>query len=191
MGVVASRTPGAGGATRMRFLAPAVSEGLEVGASVAVNGCCLTAVACGESWWEADVVAETLARTNLGEVAIGAEVNLERPVRAGGHLDGHMVQGHVDGVGYVLTPAPDLTLSFPPGLTPYIVEKGSVTVDGVSLTVTAVTAESFCVAIIPHTATVTTLGSKEAGAAVNLEADVIAKYVERLLAAGVTTPYPS
>jgi riboflavin synthase len=134
-------------------------------------------------------VAETLSRTNLGRLAPGDAVNLERPVRPDGRLGGHLVQGHVDAVGVVVTPAPDLRVRVPSGLGRYLVEKGSVTVDGCSLTVVDVVDDTFSVAVIPHTAAVTTFGTRAAGDEVNLEVDVIAKYVERLLAAGAVTPY--
>jgi riboflavin synthase len=175
--------------TRFVFDAPVVSDGARVGDSIAVNGACLTVVEVGPGWWAADAVAETLARTNLGALAPGDPVNLERPMRPDGRLGGHLVQGHVDGVGRVVAPAPDLVVRFPAALGRYLVAKGSVTVDGCSLTVVDVTSDTFSVAVIPHTAAVTTLGAKSAGAAVNLEADVIAKYVERLLGAGAASPY--
>ncbi len=176
-------------ATRLAFDAPAVAAGLAVGESVAVDGACLTVVDSGEGWWGADAVAETLGRTTLGRLRAGDAVNLERPVRAGSSLGGHLVQGHVDGVGKVVTPAPGLVVRAPEGLARYLVPKGSVTVDGCSLTVVESTGDTFSVALIPHTVAVTTLGRKTAGDAVNLEADVIAKYVERLLAAGAPSPY--
>lgn len=139
-------------------------------------------MAQGPGWWEADVSDETLARTSLRDIAPGAPVNLERAVRLADRLGGHLVQGHVDGVGEVVQPVPDLQVRIPIALTRYIVEKGSVTVDGVSLTVVEPLADGFTVAIIPHTADVTTLGSKRPGDLVNIEVDVLAKYVERLLA---------
>ena len=156
-------------------------EDAEIGASIAVNGCCLTVTALGEDWWEADVSHETLRRTNLGESVAGAPVNLERPVRAQDRLGGHIVQGHVDAVGEIVDAVPDLRVRMPPDLLRYVVVKGSVTVDGVSLTVVDVLEDGFTVAVIPHTAAVTTLGRKGPGAAVNLEVDVTVKYVERLL----------
>jgi riboflavin synthase len=177
------------GVTRLVFDAPLVAGGSGIGDSIAVNGCCLTVVEVGTGWWAADAVAETLSRTDLGALAPGDAVNLERPVRPDGRLGGHLVQGHVDGVGTVVHAAPDLRVRVPSSMARYLVEKGSVTVDGCSLTVVEVDGDEFSVAVIPHTAAVTTLGAKRAGDAVNLEADVIAKYVERLLAAGVETPY--
>ncbi|HEY3811506.1 MAG TPA: riboflavin synthase [Acidimicrobiales bacterium] len=179
----------AGDATRLVFGAGTVLEGSRIGDSIAVNGCCLTVVDLGAGWWAADAVAETLGRTNLGALRCGDPVNLERPVRVGSRLGGHLVQGHVDGVGTILLPAPGLEVSVDPGLAPFLVEKGSVTVDGISLTVVSVGAESFTVAVIPHTLEVTTLGRKTVGDLVNLEVDVIAKYAKRLLEAGVESPY--
>jgi len=172
--------------SRLRIRASLVLEDVVMGASIAVNGCCLTAVAWGDapdgSWWEADVSDETFSRTNLGELQPGDPVNLERPVRLEDRLGGHLVQGHVDAVGEIVEPAPDLRVRMPAELLRYVVEKGSITVDGVSLTVVAPLEDGFTVALIPHTAEVTTLGHKGAGATVNLEVDVMAKYTERLLA---------
>lgn len=169
------------------FLADAV-----VGDSIAVDGCCLTIVDLGDDggqgWWEADLSSETLARTTLADRVAGDKVNLERPVRLADRLGGHLVQGHVDGVGEVLEAAPALRVGLPEGLGRYVVEKGSITVDGVSLTVVAVDAASFAVAVIPHTAAVTTLGTKVPGNRVNLEVDLVAKYVERLLTTSATVP---
>jgi riboflavin synthase len=167
---------------RFEFAASEVLEGLAVGDSVAVNGCCLTVVAVGDGWWGADVVDETLSRTVLGDLVAGDPVNLERPVRLADRLGGHLVQGHVDGVGEIVRPAPDLEVRVPPALRRYVVEKGSVALDGVSLTVVRPTDEGFTVAIIPHTAGVTTLGRKGVGDRVDVEVDVMAKYAERLLA---------
>ncbi|MET0147301.1 MAG: riboflavin synthase [Ilumatobacteraceae bacterium] len=158
-----------------------VLDDVETGASIAVNGCCLTVVAWGDGWWRADLTDETWVRTNLGDLAIGDVVNLERPVRPSDRLGGHLVQGHVDGVGEIVDPAPDLRVRCDAGLLRYVVEKGSITVDGISLTVVEPLADGFTVAIIPHTADVTTLGHKGPGRRVNLEVDVTAKYVERLL----------
>ncbi|HET9071910.1 riboflavin synthase [Acidimicrobiaceae bacterium USS-CC1] len=176
-------------ATRLVFEAPLVASDAAVGDSIAVDGTCLTVVDTGPGWWAAQAVPETLGRTTLGRLRPGDPVNLERPVRPDSRLGGHLVQGHVDGVGEIVAPAPDLVVRVPAGLVRYLVPKGSVTVDGCSLTVVDVTADAFSVAVIPHTAAVTTLGRKTAGDAVNLEADVIAKYVERLLGAGAVTPY--
>ena len=166
---------------RFRFTAPLVASDASLGDSIAVNGCCLTVVATGPDWWEADAVDETLARTNLGRLRPGDPVNLERPVRPADRLGGHIVQGHVDAVGEVVQAAPDLRIRVPAELLRYLVEKGSVTVDGCSLTVVAVLDDGFTVAIIPHTEAVTTLGLREPGDQVNLEVDIVAKYVERLM----------
>ena len=169
--------------SRFSFDARVTLEGISVGDSVAVNGCCLTVVEVGEGWWAADAVDETLARTNLGQLRPGDPVNLERPVRLADRLGGHLVQGHVDAVGEVVDPAPDLRVRVPADLLRYVVEKGSVTLDGCSLTVVRPLDDGFTVAIIPHTAAVTTLGRRRPGDGVNVEVDLVAKYVERLLAA--------
>jgi riboflavin synthase len=166
---------------RLVFEAPTVAEDAKTGDSIAVNGCCLTAVEVGGRWWAAEAVDETLSRTNLGRLVPGDPVNLERPVRLGDRLGGHLVQGHVDAVGEIIRPAPDLRVRAPAHLLRYIVEKGSITVDGCSLTVVEPLVDGFLVAVIPHTAAVTTLGVKGPGALVNLEVDVVAKYAERLL----------
>jgi riboflavin synthase len=191
LGQVRRVEPRAGGA-RLEFAADVVLTDSDVGASIAVNGCCITVVERGEGWWAADAVTETLSRTALGELRVGDPVNLERPVRMGDRLGGHLVQGHVDAVGRIASRhalddgSSMVTVSAPPEVLRYVVEKGSITVDGVSLTVTSVTDDEFGVALIPHTLAVTTLGSKAAGAAVNLEIDVVAKYVERLLDGNAT-----
>lgn len=182
------RTEPQGGGARLEIEAGPVLDDLDVGGSVAVNGACLTAAAVGDGWWAADAVEETLRRTDLGDLAPGDRVNLERPLRAGGRLDGHLVQGHVDAVGTLAARDENADGSFlvrvgaPPDVLRYVVEKGSVAVDGVSLTVVDVLDDGFTVALIPHTAEVTTLGLKSAGAPVNLEVDLVAKYVERLVA---------
>ncbi|MDQ6799182.1 MAG: riboflavin synthase [Actinomycetota bacterium] len=167
--------------SRFTFEAVGVLDDAEIGASIAVNGCCLTVVDRGQGWWAADVVAETLDRTTLGGLTAGEPVNLERPVRLADRLSGHLVQGHVDGVGQVTAPAPDLAVRAPAALHRYLVEKGSVAVDGCSLTVARVDDDGFAVAIVPHTAAVTTLGRRKPGDRVNLEVDVVAKYVEKLV----------
>jgi len=171
--------------TRLRIAAQIVLEDVHLGDSIAVNGCCLTLVEQGDGWWEADVSDETLARTSLRGIKVGSLLNLERSVRLADRLGGHLVQGHVDGVGEVVQPVPDLQVRIPAELMKYVVEKGSITVDGVSLTVVSPTADTFTVAIIPHTSDVTTLGTKRPGDRVNIEVDVLAKYVERLLAGHV------
>lgn len=185
LGTVESIAPSPDGA-RLRVAAGQVLEGAGLGDSTAVNGCCLTIVALDPAdpptWWEADVSEETLARTNVGQLQAGDPVNLERPLRLVDRLGGHLVQGHVDAVGEVVRPVPDLAVRVPDRLLRYIIEKGSIAVDGVSLTVVEPLPDGFTVAVIPHTSAVTTLGSREPGDAVNIEVDLIAKYTERLLA---------
>lgn len=198
LGTVTEVTPHASGA-RLVIAAERVLDDAQVGGSIAVNGVCLTAVTLGPGWWSADAVPETLQRTNLGALHPGERVNLERPVRLADRLGGHLVQGHVDDVGRIAerVSQPDGSTTFrvhaPASLMRYVVEKGSVAVDGISLTVAATDARGFSLAIIPHTLAVTTLGTKRAGDTVNLEVDVLAKYVERLLqptldARGMRTP---
>ena len=168
--------------SRLRINSTTVLEGSDLGASIAVNGCCLTVVATdGSSYWDADVSDETYSRTNLGLLQAGDVVNLERPMALGERLGGHMVLGHVDAVGHVVSPAPDLVIRIPRDLMHLIVEKGSVTVDGISLTAFDLTADTFRVAVIPHTTAVTTLGVRKPGDAVNIEMDVLAKHVQRLV----------
>ena len=168
--------------SRLRIAATTVLEGSEMGASIAVNGCCLTLVATdSSSWWEADVSAETYSRTNLGSLSPGDPVNLERPMALGERLGGHIVLGHVDAVGTVVASAPDLVVRISKDLMHLIVEKGSVTVDGISLTAFDLTTDTFRVAVIPHTMQVTTLGVRKPGDQVNIEMDVLAKHVERLV----------
>jgi riboflavin synthase len=167
---------------RFVFEASTVLSDLGIGDSLNHNGCCLTVVERGEGWYAVDAVDETLSRTNLGDLVPGDPVNLERPVRLADRLGGHLVQGHVDAVGTVVAPAPDLQVAAPPSILRYVVEKGSITIDGCSLTVVDVLDGGFTVAIIPHTMAVTTLGGRPRGGRVNLEVDMIAKYVERLLA---------
>ena len=168
--------------SRLRINSTTVLEGSDLGASIAVNGCCLTVVATdGSSYWDADVSEETYSRTNLGSLQTGDVVNLERPMALGERLGGHMVLGHVDAVGQVVSPAPVLVIRSPRDLMHLIVEKGSVTVDGISLTAFDLTADTFRVAVIPHTTAVTTLGVRKVGDAVNIEMDVLAKHVQRLV----------
>ena len=168
--------------SRLRINSTTVLEGSDLGASIAVNGCCLTVVDTdGSSYWDADVSEETYSRTNLGSLQTGDVVNLERPMALGERLGGHMVLGHVDAVGHVVSPAPDLVIRIPRDLMHLIVEKGSITVDGISLTVFDLSADTFRVAVIPHTTAVTTLGVRKAGDAVNIEMDVLAKHVQRLV----------
>jgi riboflavin synthase len=179
-GRLVSLEQGDGGA-RLRIFAPQTAQSTEKGGSVAVNGVCLTAVAIENGTLSFDAVPETLRRSSLGRLEPGADVNIEPPLRAGDPLGGHIVQGHVDGVGSIVAAAPDLRVRMPRELLRYVVGKGSVTVDGVSLTVVDVLDDGFTVAVIPHTAAVTTLGRKGPGDQVNLEVDVTVKYVERLL----------
>jgi riboflavin synthase len=168
--------------SRLRINASVVLEGSNLGASIAVNGCCLTVVATdGSTYWDADVSEETYSRTNLGSLQAGDVVNLERPMALGERLGGHIVLGHVDAVGHVVSSAPDLVIRIPRDLMHLIVEKGSVTVDGISLTAFDLTSDTFRVAVIPHTTSVTTLGVRKPGDAVNIEMDVLAKHVERLV----------
>ncbi len=177
-------------AARLTVRGPVVSHDAAHGDSIAVNGVCLTVAHVLDHGFTADVMAETLRRSSLGAVAVGSRVNLERAVRVSDRLGGHLVQGHVDGTADVLavTPAQHWTvvrLGLPPTLDRYVVEKGSITVDGVSLTVSAVGPGWFEISLIPTTLALTTLGDARAGTRVNLEVDVMAKYVEKLLLAGV------
>lgn len=168
---------------RLSIAAHTVLEDVTLGASIAVNGCCLTVVDFDQNGrrWDADISEETWSRTNLGDLAIGSQVNLERPVRLMDRLGGHLVQGHIDCTGVIIDPAPNCKVGAPPEVLRYLVEKGSVTVNGVSLTVVEVSSEWFAVALIPHTCEVTNLGQLSAGDRVNIEVDITAKYVERLL----------
>ncbi len=173
---------------RLRVAAPVTASSTNAGDSVAVNGVCLTAVEVGGGVLAFDAVPETLRRSSLSRLAEGGSVNVEPAVRAGEPLGGHIVQGHVDGAGRVLRLEPEgegarLTVEAPPELLRYVVEKGSVTVEGVSLTIAALAPDSFEIALVPHTLTATTLGSLAPGDEVNLEVDVLARYVERLLGA--------
>ena len=186
VGIIRSVTPVGEGA-RVEIAATTVLDDVEMGASIAVNGCCLTVVEWGDDWWASDAVPETMERTNLGGLNAGDPVNLERPLAANGRYGGHVVQGHVDGTGEVvgIDELDDgswrFTFSLPPELVNYVVEKGSIAIDGISLTVAAVTPTTFSIAIIPHTFAVTAMGRRAVGDTVNLEADVLAKYVERLV----------
>jgi riboflavin synthase len=176
-----------GDSVRLGLRGPTVTSDARVGDSIAVNGVCLTVVTAGDGVFTADVMRETLDRSSLGALEVGSPVNLERPTVLGGRLGGHLVQGHVDGVGRLLarTSSPHwdlLAIALPADLARYVVEKGSITVDGVSLTVVSVGDDRFSVSLIPTTLALTTLGTKGPGDPVNLEVDVIAKYVERLLA---------
>jgi riboflavin synthase len=187
VGLVASLDGDSSG-VRLEVVAPVTAADASVGDSVSVNGCCLTAVAVADGRLSFDAVPETLARTSLGQLARGARVNLEPALRAGEPLGGHYVQGHVDGVGAVRAVEPEgdgkrVWFDAPAEVLRYVVEKGSVAVEGTSLTVAALDDAGFAVALIPHTLAETTLGDLAPGSRVNLEADVLAKYVERLLSA--------
>ena len=176
-----------GDSTRMVISGPLVSSDARHGDSIAVNGVCLTVVeVLPEGRFSADVMAETLKRSSLGALEQGGAVNLERAAAVDSRLGGHIVQGHVDGTGQVLARTPSehwevVRISVPAALSRYIVEKGSITVDGISLTVSGLAGDWFEVSLIPTTLALTTLGRAPVGATVNLEVDVIAKYVERLL----------
>ncbi|HYF74639.1 MAG TPA: riboflavin synthase [Nocardioides sp.] len=176
-----------GDAIRLTIHAATVLEDAGLGDSIAVNGCCLTVAARDGDTWTADVMQETLDKTSLYGVRPGDRVNLERAVTADKRLGGHIVQGHVDGVGTVVSRTPSehwevVEIQMPPELGRYLVDKGSITVDGVSLTVVEARDDTFTVSLIPETLARTTLGTRQPGERVNLEADILAKHVERLLA---------
>ncbi len=173
-------------AARLRIRGPLVTSDAVHGASIAVNGVCLTVVDFGDGEFTADVMQETLDRSSLGALIAGSRVNLERPVTLAARLGGHLVQGHVDGTGEILERIPSehweiVRIALPDDLGRYVVEKGSITVDGISLTVVEADRDWFSVSLIPTTLELTTLGTKGVGDPVNLEVDVVAKYVERLL----------
>ena len=180
-----------GDSARLRIAGPLVTSDAGHGASIAVNGVCLTVIEAGSEAadngeFTADVMAETLAKSSLGALQPGDPVNLERPMQLNARLGGHLVQGHVDGVGTIVERLPGehweiVRVSLPADLARYVVAKGSITVDGVSLTVVEAGADDFTVSLIPTTLDLTTLGHKQPGDPVNLEVDVVAKYVERLL----------
>ncbi|MEX2324940.1 MAG: riboflavin synthase [Nitriliruptoraceae bacterium] len=187
-------TRSSGGIVRLHIEATRVLDGTRIGDSVAVDGCCLTVTELHASSFSCDLMAETQHVTTLGELNVGDQVHLERALSASGRFDGHMVQGHIDGVGTVgdLVHQPGatyLTIRAPESIAAYVVPKGSVTIAGVSLTVISASDGTFTIGLIPHTIDATKLGQLAAGDRVNLEADVIAKYVERLLAGGLDTPY--
>jgi riboflavin synthase len=173
-------------ASRIRIRGPIVTSDVQPGDSISVNGVCLTVVDPAEGTFAADVMAETLSRSSLAAIEVGAAVNLERAARVDSRLGGHIVQGHVDGIGHISGIQQQenwtlMTIELPHELSRYLVEKGSITVDGVSLTVVSVTPHEFVISLIPTTLAETTLGSKSMGDTVNLEVDVIAKYVEKML----------
>ena len=195
MGTVRERVPSAAGA-RMVIGCDVVREGLAIGDSVSVNGACLTVVQLTDDSFAVDCVEETLRRTSVGDRQDGDRVNLERAMRVGDRLGGHIVQGHVDGTGTIrdITPEGDgvlMSVAADGDLLRYVVEKGSITVDGVSLTVASRQPDGFTIALIPHTMEATTLGPGTVGRRVNLEADVLAKYVEALVRPHVDGGGPS
>jgi len=172
--------------SKINVKANQVLEGTKIGDSIAINGVCLTVTTFSSNHFTADVMAETLAKTNLNQLGNGQRVNLERAVRLGDRMGGHLVQGHVDGVGTIaeqkkLDIATLFRIKATDDVLAYIVEKGSIAIDGISLTVVDLLADSFTVSLIPHTAAMTTLGFKKPGDNVNLETDIIGRYVERLL----------
>lgn len=173
-----------------------VLENSKVGDSIAVNGVCLTVTTLGNSYFTADVMPETLNRSSLGQLSTGFAVNLERAMPAQGRFGGHIVSGHIDGTGKILTIEKEdnavwYTISAEPGILRYVVEKGSIAIDGISLTVAAVDASGFKVSIIPHTQAVTALHGKKSGDIVNLECDILGKYVEKLLKPSETEAKPA
>jgi riboflavin synthase len=186
LGVVVHLTDAGGDSAVIAVRGPVVTADARHGDSISVNGVCLTVIDNADGVFTADVMGETLRRSSLGVLRPGSQVNLERAATVGGRLGGHLVQGHVDGVARIVSREPAeewevLTFSLPPALARYVVEKGSITVDGVSLTVMAVTDDTFSVGLIPTTLNLTVLGAKAVGDPVNLEVDVIAKYVEKML----------
>lgn len=182
VGIVESLEAGEGGGVRLLLRAPETAAGAAVGDSVAVGGVCLTVVASADGGLAFDVVPETLRRSSLGRLEAGGRVNVEPALRAGEPLGGHLVQGHVDDVGRVRrVDAEGLEVEASQATLRYCVEKGSIAVEGVSLTVAALGEDSFTVALVPHTREATTLGALAVGDEVNLEADIVAKHVERLL----------
>ena len=175
-----------GSSSGVRINAKTVLEGTKTGDSIAVNGVCLTVTKMGSCWFEADVMNETLRRSSLGSLSQGSPVDLERAMAAGGRFGGHIVSGHIDGTGSIVSMKNDgiavwITIAEDSRILRYIVEKGSVAIDGISLTVAKVTDKDFCVSVIPHTLKNTVLGFKKAGDTVNLENDIIGKYVEKLM----------
>ena len=177
--------------SRLRISAQTVLDGSKVGSSIAVNGCCLTVVEIDQNSWMTDVSDETFSRTNLGTLSVGDVVNLERPMALGDRLGGHLVLGHVDAVGEIVSEVPNLVVRIPIDLMHLIVEKGSVTVDGISLTSFNLTADTFSVAVIPHTTEVTTLGVRKVGDKVNIEMDMMAKHIARMSSSAINVQGPS
>lgn len=177
----------------LQIQAQIVLEQLKIGDSVAVNGVCLTVTSISSHSFTADVMHETLNRSSLSDLSCGSFVNLERAMPANGRFDGHIVAGHVDDIGKIIQIKRDdnavwYTIQAKPSIMHYIVEKGSIAIDGISLTVASLSADSFCVSIIPHTTKVTTLGMRKIGDTVNLENDIIGKYVEKFLTPAAPSP---
>lgn len=175
-----------GSSGTIRIEARKVLEGTSIGDSIAVNGICLTVTSMGDGFFTADVMAETVRRSSLGSLSQGSDVNLERAMSANGRFGGHIVSGHIDGTGTVRSLVREenaiwVTIETPPEILKYIVHKGSICIDGISLTVASVGSDNFKVSVIPHTGSETTLLSKRPGSPVNLENDIVAKYVERLM----------
>ena len=178
---------------RIRFRAKVVLEGLNKGDSIAVNGVCLTVTSFEEQSFTADVMPETFRRTTLGELSGGRSVNLERALTLGGRMGGHLVSGHIDGVGRIVEVREEknarlLRVAAPASILRYVIEKGSVAIEGVSLTVVAVTEAWFSVSLIPHTRQITTLHEKKLGDRLNIENDVVGKYVEKFLLTPINSP---
>lgn len=195
IGAIQAIDKGLAGA-KVSFVASLVLEDLNVGDSISVSGACLTASHVGDTGFSVDVSTETLNCTTLGTIPVGSPVNLERALKLNARMGGHLVTGHVDGIGILRARQQDgnaiqLTVEAPEEIIRYCVPKGSITVDGISLTINAVSERSFAVAIIPHTAKVTTMGLKQIGNTVNLESDLIGKYVERLLQGSAALPTKS
>lgn len=197
LGSVVSLSPDAVSLT-LQIAAPAELtevESVRVGDSIALNGCCLTVVTIGVRTWSFQAGSETLSRTNLGQLKVGDVVNIERSLQVGARLGGHFVQGHIDALGTVAAIDQEgewvhMTFRVPPALTRQMVEKGSITVDGVSLTLVGVTPDQFRIALIPHTLQVTTLGRRAVGDAVNIETDILGKYLEKLMSRTETVEPP-
>ena len=188
VGKIRSISP-TGSGSRLTFFATKVLDDIELGASIAVNGCCLTAVDFGKDWWAADAVPETIEKTCLGMLSEGDPVNLERPLQSSGRFGGHIVQGHIDGtttianINHQNDGSYRFTFALKSGWKQYVCSKGSIAIDGISLTVAAVNTDTFEIAVIPHSWTATNLAHQAVGDPVNVEVDILAKYVERQLAA--------
>ena len=180
------------GGLRLSVEAPSMAPDFERGASVCVNGVCLTVVDTGDEAFSVEIVPETVSRTTFGNLKAGHRVNLERPLRLSDRIDGHLVQGHVDGVGRIAAREERgnslwFEVEIPDGLTPFVIEKGSIALDGISLTIAGLTGSLAAVSIIPHTASITTFGGRQIGDEVNMEVDMIGRYVASLLHAGSDT----